>query len=412
MVQVQLSLTNYILMKNQITVALKVSILAVVLSFGLSYAIAWTAPTAPPPTGNVSAPINTGSADQTKAGDLCTSKGGTIKCLSAAQIAVPVPVVEFTATPGIIQSGQSTTLSWSVTDATTCTASGSWTGSKATFGSEASSALSGAGGPISYTFTLSCAGAGGTTLQSATVQVLAPFTITYTNGAGNWVSIPSGVTVVKFTGSGGNGGSAYNPGGAGGTTASGNGAGAGGKGYLISPVDGSGSSGTVGRGGAGGGSAIPGGAGGTALQGGSNASGGGKGGYSGLVPGSAYGGWGSLNGGGGGAYAYAEPSTIILYLGGGGGGSGTANSYGGGGGGGYGGGGAGGIYDLDGLYRQGGGGGGGGSYSNANLSAPSPSGRSISLSTIGFPSQIYLGTGAGGSGDYGSGTGGTITMSW
>lgn len=52
-------------MKNIIQ-SLKVIMLATVLSFGLSYVYAWTAPTSTPPAGNVSAPINTGghSADE------------------------------------------------------------------------------------------------------------------------------------------------------------------------------------------------------------------------------------------------------------------------------------------------------------------------------------------------------------
>ncbi|MDO8603991.1 MAG: hypothetical protein Q7K40_01085 [bacterium] len=49
---------------------LKVIILAIVLSFGLSYVYAWTAPTATPPSGNVSAPLNTSATSQTKAGPL------------------------------------------------------------------------------------------------------------------------------------------------------------------------------------------------------------------------------------------------------------------------------------------------------------------------------------------------------
>lgn len=57
-------------MRNQLFNAIKVITLAVILSFGLSYAIAWTAPAATPPGGNVSAPINTGSTAQTKAGTL------------------------------------------------------------------------------------------------------------------------------------------------------------------------------------------------------------------------------------------------------------------------------------------------------------------------------------------------------
>ncbi|MDO8604466.1 MAG: hypothetical protein Q7K40_03675 [bacterium] len=48
----------------------KVILLATVLSFGLSYVYAWTAPTATPPSGNVSAPLNTSATAQTKAGAL------------------------------------------------------------------------------------------------------------------------------------------------------------------------------------------------------------------------------------------------------------------------------------------------------------------------------------------------------
>lgn len=57
-------------MKANIFNTIKVSALAVVLSVGLSYVYAWTAPTTTPPAGNVSAPINTGGTAQTKAGAL------------------------------------------------------------------------------------------------------------------------------------------------------------------------------------------------------------------------------------------------------------------------------------------------------------------------------------------------------
>ncbi len=61
-------------MKTNITTkllnALKVSSLALILSFGVSYALAWTAPSLPPPTGNVSAPLNTGNTAQTRTGPI------------------------------------------------------------------------------------------------------------------------------------------------------------------------------------------------------------------------------------------------------------------------------------------------------------------------------------------------------
>ena len=70
-------------MKN-ITQSLKLIILALALSIGISYVSAWTAPTATPPSSNVAAPINVGSTAQTKTGDICTTSGGTTKCLSSA----------------------------------------------------------------------------------------------------------------------------------------------------------------------------------------------------------------------------------------------------------------------------------------------------------------------------------------
>ena len=49
---------------------LKVVILALALSIGISYVSAWTTPTATPPSSNVAAPINVSSTAQTKTGDI------------------------------------------------------------------------------------------------------------------------------------------------------------------------------------------------------------------------------------------------------------------------------------------------------------------------------------------------------
>ncbi|MDD5152541.1 MAG: hypothetical protein PHS95_00865 [Candidatus Pacebacteria bacterium] len=56
-------------MKN-ILQTTKIITLAVILSLGLSYVYAWTAPTQTAPAGNVSAPLNTSGTDQTKLGSL------------------------------------------------------------------------------------------------------------------------------------------------------------------------------------------------------------------------------------------------------------------------------------------------------------------------------------------------------
>ncbi len=80
----------------------------------------------------------------------------------------PVPTVSFSASPTSITSGQSSTLTWSGTNATSCTASGGWTGTKSLSGSEVVSPAS------NTTYTLTCTGAGGSISDSATISVSAP----------------------------------------------------------------------------------------------------------------------------------------------------------------------------------------------------------------------------------------------
>lgn len=70
-------------MTKQIFSAIKVTTLALALSFGLSYVYAWTAPVSQPPTGNVSAPLNTSGTAQTKSGNL------TVGALSASTLSAP-----------------------------------------------------------------------------------------------------------------------------------------------------------------------------------------------------------------------------------------------------------------------------------------------------------------------------------
>lgn len=77
-----------------------------------------------------------------------------------------VPTVTLTANPTTVTAGQGTTLSWNSTSATSCTASGAWSGSQAISGSLTTGALS-----TNSTFTLTCTGSGGTTSASATVTV-------------------------------------------------------------------------------------------------------------------------------------------------------------------------------------------------------------------------------------------------
>jgi hypothetical protein len=95
----------------------------------------------------------------------------------------PQPAVTLTANPAAITSGQSASLQWTTTNATTCTASNGWSGTKSTSGTESVGPLN-----ANATFGLSCTGPGGTGTASLTVTVSAPS--------------PSG---------GGGGGGAFNP---------------------------------------------------------------------------------------------------------------------------------------------------------------------------------------------------------
>ena len=100
----------------------------------------------------------------------CIGAGGN----AAQQVTVNVkpaapaaPTLTFTAAPTAITSGQSSTLTWSATNATSCTASVGWTGAKAVSGTQSVTPTA------NTTYTLACTGAGGTVTKSATVTVTA-----------------------------------------------------------------------------------------------------------------------------------------------------------------------------------------------------------------------------------------------
>lgn len=77
------------------------------------------------------------------------------------------PTVSLTANPTSLLSGNSSTLTWSTTNANACSASGAWSGSKATSGSQSTGALA-AGG----TYTLTCTGTSGTASARTTITVI------------------------------------------------------------------------------------------------------------------------------------------------------------------------------------------------------------------------------------------------
>lgn len=99
---------------------------------------------------NTCVPSNTVSGSA-QPGDNCTT---------------PAPTVTLSANPASVTSGNSTMLSWSSTNATTCTASGGWSGTRSTSGSVSTGNLT-----TTTSYTLTCTGVGGSGNASTTVTV-------------------------------------------------------------------------------------------------------------------------------------------------------------------------------------------------------------------------------------------------
>ncbi len=109
-------------------------------------------------------------------GPLTVSAAFTLTCMGlggsanhTASVAVgsnPAPTVALTANPTSIATGAFSILNWSATDATSCTASGGWSGAQATSGNELTGALT-----ATTSFTMTCTGPGGEASQTAMVTV-------------------------------------------------------------------------------------------------------------------------------------------------------------------------------------------------------------------------------------------------
>lgn len=94
---------------------------------------------------------------------------GTQATANATATVIPPPTVTLTAEPAAILINTSTTLNWSSTNATACTASDGWSGDKAATGTESTGPLA-----ATTTFTLTCTGVGGSTTQQVTVSAAPP----------------------------------------------------------------------------------------------------------------------------------------------------------------------------------------------------------------------------------------------
>ncbi|CAN5158954.1 hypothetical protein BH11PSE11_BH11PSE11_36550 [soil metagenome] len=149
---------------------------------------AWTG------TQSVSGTQSTGPLTTTSTYSLtCTGAGGTASSSATVTVAAaPLPTVSLSASPTSIANGANSNLTWSSTNATACTASGAWSGSRTTAGSQSTGALT-----ASATYSLTCTGSGGSATASTTVTVAAPIAsyslTTNVNGAGSVSSSPAGI---------------------------------------------------------------------------------------------------------------------------------------------------------------------------------------------------------------------------
>ncbi len=92
--------------------------------------------------------------------------GSASQACNTQACASPAPTLSFSASQYSVNSGGSTTLSWSSTDATSCTASNYWSGSKSISGSELRSGIT-----VDQSFILTCTGAGGSISKTVNVAI-------------------------------------------------------------------------------------------------------------------------------------------------------------------------------------------------------------------------------------------------
>ena len=143
----------------------------------------------------------------------CTGPGGsstksiTLKVNGGKLPPTPTPTVTLNAHPVSIKAGASSTLTWSSTNATTCEASGNWSGNKRLNGSEIVSP------GANSVYTLTCLGIGGSASDSATVSVtpigfgigslvvlISPANLRYETLAGNSFRQPAGASGIITNG--------------------------------------------------------------------------------------------------------------------------------------------------------------------------------------------------------------------
>ncbi len=101
----------------------------------------------------------------------CSNASGSASAQAdvTIQMPVPPPSVDLQASPGAVGPGGFSTLSWMSSNASACSASGDWSGSRTLIGSQQVGPLT-----TDSTFILSCTGSGGSGMDTVQVAVNAP----------------------------------------------------------------------------------------------------------------------------------------------------------------------------------------------------------------------------------------------
>ena len=152
----------------------------ITINYNESATLSWTSTNATDCTGSSGWSGSKGISGSESTGNLTSSKTYTLTCTNAGGSVVdsvvvnvnppPAPTVDIKANssngPVTVVYNTVATLSWTTTNATSCTASNGWSGSKVTSGSESTGRLN-----TSKTYTITCTGVGGSATDSVTVSV-------------------------------------------------------------------------------------------------------------------------------------------------------------------------------------------------------------------------------------------------
>jgi hypothetical protein len=120
----------------------------------------------------------------------CAGPGGITAPVMASVNILPQPAVTLKASPAAVAAGASSILTWTSSNAASCTASGGWSGSLALSGSQSTGPVA---SPTSYS--LSCTGSGGTSSASAVVNLIPTATLVVSPS----VVAPGGTSTLTWT---------------------------------------------------------------------------------------------------------------------------------------------------------------------------------------------------------------------